>query len=178
MLPILSLEFSGSPGDTTRYAHEDRVADIDKAAGSYGSRPQRHPSGASTRVGLGALARAVASAWFPSPLWSHAQPRGRLLACDVGHDRSRTVCAGLPLRYQRTHQVLMTHHERPLSRDAMHAPGLGSAQAPQQGWASRACATGLRCLEDWRPGAAGRTARRRGACHSDTRHRHRDPALA
>ena len=27
--------------------------------------------------------------------------------------------ADLPLRYQRTHPVLMTHHERPISRDTM-----------------------------------------------------------
>jgi hypothetical protein len=39
-------------------------------------------------------------------------------------------------------------------------PGLRWPQAPQHGWASRSRATHLRCLEVWRPVAAGRNARR------------------
>jgi hypothetical protein len=49
---------------------------------------------------------------------------------------------------------------RPSAREAKQAPALGSAQAPQHGWASRSRATHLRCLEAWRPVAAGRNARR------------------
>ena len=49
--------------------------------------------------------------------------------------------ADLPLRYQRTHPVLMTHHERPISRDTMKAFGVCSPQEPQHVWASRDRAT-------------------------------------
>jgi hypothetical protein len=82
-----------------------------------------------------------------------------------GQARSNTGALGrcgvaLPLCSSRTRPMCMAYDERPSAREARQAPASGSAQAPQPGWASRSRVPHLRCLEAWRPVAAGRNARR------------------
>jgi hypothetical protein len=106
--------------------------------------PQRHPS-AHTRVDPGARRRPWRLHGFPA----YNGPR-RNPSKAVGR-RGRT--SGRP-----DSMVSLAR-----CAPSIHTPWawrMTSAQAPQHGWASRSRATHLRCLEVWRPVAAGRNARR------------------
>ena len=77
------------------------------ATGRHGGRAPGHPSGAQARVDAGALARAVAAAFFASALWPPSAAHGRCLARAAGQERGRTVCsrppAALAARAPRAH---------------------------------------------------------------------------
>ena len=85
MVRVLSLRCACPPEDTTRQAQGDCVADSDKAAGSPGRGPQRHPSGTHPRVDPGAWRRPWRLHGFPAYDGPMCNPRE-----DCGQARSDT----------------------------------------------------------------------------------------
>jgi hypothetical protein len=137
----------------------DCVADSDKAAGGPGRGTAAASIGPHARVDPGARRRPWRLHGFPA----HNGPR-RNPSEGCGQARSNTGApdgvVSLARCAPRVHAPWAWRMTRPLCREARQAPASGSAQAPQHGWASRSRATHLRCLEAWRPVAAGRNARR------------------
>jgi hypothetical protein len=122
--------------------------------------PQRHPS-AHTRASTLAPGAGRGVCMVSRPIMAPGATPARLWAGEVEHRGGPDGVVSLARCAPSVHAPWawrMT--SRPSAREAKQVPASGSAQAPQHGWASRSRATHLRCLEAWRPVAAGRNARR------------------